>query len=329
MTLPLLPADIELNTVYTARAETFLTTRPLNQFYPATPTMSALRAHKKEEDGGDFLVCPVQVGLEPVGIWYRKAQQFGLHAKDPITQARYEWSFLEEPIVIYHQDERKANGTAKKLSLVDAMTQSAMDRIKRKLATAIYATSPEAHELQGLRVACSTSTGTTYGGISATTYTWWDNYRHTSGTVFASQGPTRMAAAFDELARLPGMAPTEIFTTASIYESYEALAVGATQMTRPTTQGAGEQGADLGYPHLWYRGVPVYIDHYCPSGTMWFLNHDAIQLVEMAGGAFTLNPGGFQYTVVNGLMARVAVLRWEGQLGTYCRKGVGVISAIT
>ena len=40
-----------------------------------------------------------------------------------------------------------------------AMTQSAMDRIKRKLATAIYATSPEAHELQGVLSTLDESTG--------------------------------------------------------------------------------------------------------------------------------------------------------------------------
>ena len=85
----------------------------------------------------------------------------------------------------------------------------------------------------------------------------------------------------------------------------------------------------IGFERLSHNGIPITWDPYHTSGVMYFHNNGAAHLREVAGGAFTLMEPGFMSGHVNGLMAKIAIMRWEGQYVTIERRALGKLTGLT
>lgn len=321
-----------LDTVWTAHARKVIQAKPRDQFYVITPTLDHFRAKGQPYSGGTRIVVNVKQAIEPVGGSYYKAQAVSLTAVDPVTEAGYDVCFYEEPIVLYHQDMVRAGGPEATFDYVAEQTEDAKLRLERKMATAIFAASPTAgKDLIGLPKAIEDTPASSgvYGGLdgAASSQPGWRNKATTSLGSFASGGLDAMDSMITSLMESETGKPSLIVTTATVFNYYKKAVRGHYSYVTPSP-GAGQNG-DLGFERLSHNGIPITWDPYCTSGAMYFLNNDAAHLREVAGGAFTLYGDGFASAHVNGVMAKVAIMRWEGQFVTLERRALGKITGIT
>lgn len=322
------------NEVYTAHAHTYLNSEPKDQYFLKTPTLTHLRSQKRTEDGGEQLVVTVLNGSDAVGGPVAKNQAVDVVDVDTSTAARYSWAFYAEPIVINHQDEKKVGkGAQARFKLLETKIRHARLRLVRKVAQDVFATSQVVNGLTGLPLAIvndPTASGA-YGGLdgAAGAQTWWRNKSYVTVGSAASNLIDKMDALWDDcIEGSDSGVPNLIVTTKAVFQAYEKL-VRAKQNIWADISKKGAQMGDLGFPTLFFNGCAVVWDPYCPTGTMWFINDEAIQLILMPDGEFTLSEGGFQSQVAQGIQQRVALLRLEGQIGVIERRALGKLDGIT
>lgn len=68
--------------------------------------------------------------------------------------------------------------------------------------------------------------------------------------------------------------PTNVFTTQTLFEKYEALIATNQRFEDPKM-------ADAGFQNLMFKGAPIAFDTYVASGTMLFVNMKYIQLAKL------------------------------------------------
>lgn len=325
-------AAVDLNTVFTAHAHNYLNSKPRDQYYRMTPTLAHLRSKKKEKAGGQYLIEPLHQGGAALGGAYNKASVLAPVGADPVTQARYQWAFYREPVVIYEQDEKIASGDAV-FDLVEANVEKAKNALTEKIAQHIYTTSTDSASvsLQGLNLAVPDDLGnssTTYGGIAGATYTFWQAASNSSAIgAFATLALPAMRTAFNAASKSKGGgSPNLIVMSQSGFEAYESLVSTHHEITTATSNKV-KQMADLGFATLSFKGVPVVWDPYIDSDEMYFINDDAVQLVTMPGDDFRLTD--FESTKHEGLFARVAWIIWNGQMSVRERRQLAKLRGLT
>lgn len=329
--------SLEKNMVLTARAENYIQRELKNQFYTVTPTFTFLRQHAKTDAGAEYLKIPVYEGGASKAKFYPRTGGVPMQHTDPVSHAHYQWAFMLEPIVMYHQDLQKIRGKAALFKEADVQTQHAGWRAQDKLAKALFGTIDAdetgfaIHAISDAIPADPTASGS-FGGLdgAAGSQTYWRNKTAATG-VFSSTGPARIRKLLNDCGKTKGVGrPDYLVTTQYILEEYEALASAKQEIKALITQSAGiKQYADLGFDALSFRGIPMVFDPYCEDSVgdgsgnhpFYALNSKCIQLVEMEGGCFSIFD--FESGLLSGIVGRGTGMRYEAQLGVSCRAGLG------
>lgn len=323
-----------VGTVFTIAARQHLKTIVTDNFYVKCPAFEHLRSKKQSKvRGGETLIIPVNNGAEPLGGAYAKADTLTMQDSEVLTEAQYPWSFYYEPVVIYHQDMWKARGDNAILDIVKVKTEQAVMKLKRKLYNAIYGASPTAIELLGLPSAIPTSPSSSgsYGNLDggASAQSWWRNYAESGGSVASGAALTALTKLFREIADNASCGkPTAAFTDPTTWGYLHTEVVGHYETHALVSQQA-QQFADLGFEVISFMGVPIVSDPFCTAGTIYAINDEAVQLVEMADAAFQLHPDGFVSDLPNRQMAWTSAVIWNGQVATSERRGLGKVYSIT
>lgn len=160
------------------------------------------------------------------------------------------------------------------LDLAEIEMKSRAQDMADAIGTLFYSTGAgnTAKDFMGLEGIVDDGTNTsTYGGLSRTTYTVLN------ATVTASSGTLslqKMSTLYNAITN-GDIAPTEIYTTPTIFSLYESL---LTPMQRMNTTATGKPGttAGTGFTDLFYKGLPVYKDRKCTSGVMYMINGDRL-----------------------------------------------------
>jgi hypothetical protein len=326
MAKPTFTAD--LNTVFTAHGRSYLSSMPADNFYTGTPTLSMLRRKSRKKTGSKYIIEPLLEGGEPIGGSFLRAEALPTTPTDPVTEATYTWAHYAEPVSLFWQDEFHAGGAGALFNYLEVRINDARMRLERKLATDLWGTAggEGAGDLTALPTVISATT--TLGTLAPATYTWWVAQNNDTVT-FATGGLDSMRNMANDVTAGGLKQHDWIVTSQAIWEKYVDLAENKHNIYEKAT-GASGRVADLGFPVASYMGRGLTWDIYAATNhndAMWFVNNDAMYLLEADGGPFRLTE--FQSMTVNGQQGRIAYLRWSGQLICRNRRCLGSITTIT
>lgn len=155
------------------------------------------------------------------------------------------------------------------------------------------------------------------GGLSKTTYPWWENQYFVSTGSFASFGKSDMRTMYNNCS-IGNDHPNLILTTQAVFEFYEAEAEDI-QRSNDTTD------ASLGFQTFKYKGTNMYYSPQCPSGYMYFLNLKYLKLKIDSKADFDMT----EWKYIPNQLDRVAQI--VTRLELVCRncRMQGLISGIT
>lgn len=267
----------------------------------------------KEEDGGERIVVPVMYGKNSTAGSYSGYDSLDVTPQTGIDSAEFNWKQYSVSIAISGEEERKNAGSSKIIDILEARTKQARMSMTEQLSTGLFSdgTGNGGKDLTGLE-AMVTNSGT-YGGINSATFTWWQ-----AGVDTASEalGLSKMRVGFNTASLGGKDTPDLIVTTQSLYQSYEGL-LTATSPAVPyfPSEGTKKLG-DGGFQVLEFKGTPIVWDELCPSGNMYFLNTNHMNLTVHRDANFEVT----DFVKPENQDARVAQILFMGNLTCDRRK---------
>ncbi|MAH47644.1 hypothetical protein CMI37_17625 [Candidatus Pacearchaeota archaeon] len=279
------------------------------------------------ETGGKEIQEDLMYGLGS-SEWFDGFDVLSTNAVDGITAAFYQFRYNATSVVISDTEDaesRKAGST----KLITAKSKQAMTKSFDTVNSAIFG-SQSGKSMLGLQDICAESTGTTLGGISQSTNTWWDNKREDFNASYTSfltksgdqyEGTLRMGAMWNECSE-GNDKPDLILASFTHYGNYEAIFEG-TGMTRFVESGK-RAGPNFGLGaegDVTFRGAPVIADRDCTTDNMYFLNTKYLKLKVQGGKNFAKTP----FREPSNQLARVAFVVFGAQLVTNNRRRQGVL----
>jgi hypothetical protein len=273
------------------------------------------RAKKKfytKVGGGTSIIQPLSYAQITASDWYSGADTLSTTDNDVFTAAEYSWKQIYANITISRMDELKNSGDSAILKFVKQKVQIAEKTIQDQMGTGIYNAGTNAKAIGGLRLILSTSN--TVGGISQSSYSWWQaQVDSTTTTLTLAAMQSR-----DNACSIGNDGPSVIPTTRTLYNSLYAL-------YQPQQRFMDSETAKGGFSSLMFNGKPVVVDSHCPANHMLFLNEDYLNLYYHPDEDFRFEP--FQKPINQNV--KVAKIFWAGAFGTSNARMQGLLSAVT
>jgi hypothetical protein len=275
---------------------------------------------------------------------YSGYDQLDVQPMDGITSAFYEWRQASVPIAISGLEEKKNNGEARILNLLESKTKQAEMGIqeffnKRLQIGAGGTTITTAYQspVNGssfidplpLLVAYDPTAALTIGNISQLTYSWWRNQTSNSTSTTFKGFLQELRKLRVKCMRGPGGDHDLNIVDEDVYSLYESALA-------EKHQNPSYQKADIPFENVGFYGKPVVHDEYVPdvqggsatpstsSGTWQMLNTKFLGIKVHAGTNFSPTP----FQKPENQDAKVAHIQWLGAFGTSNRRKQGVMGGI-
>lgn len=248
---------------------------------------SALIWHLKQKGntevktGGSRVVHQLRYSKNNQAQWYSGTDTLNTTANETLTEAGWSWTNVAAPVHITGNEKRGNRGPQGKEKLLDLMQErldNATESVRDQLAQALVASSTATGKPDALATIVS-ATATT-GGISGTSYSWWQSTVTASGS-FAARGPSDLMTLFTTIQQGPDK-PDFIYSNDAEWRYYWAFLQPAMRITNNKT-------ADAGFDNLTFMGSTWVHDSYQTAGTIYMLNTNWIQFCAMAGANVDLN----------------------------------------
>jgi hypothetical protein len=296
----------------TAITEKKFIPKMVDNIFNSNVLLKKLKAKEKLQTGGDKVLCPLNYAQVSASGWYQGAETLDTTDNEVITSAEFDWKQLYANISITRRDELRNSGDAAIINFVKSKVMIAEKTIRDKLSTAIYNDGSDSKQIQGLRLALSTSN--TYGGIDQSTYSWWQANVDSSTTTLTLSAMQSIYGDCGEGTEYPDL----IIGDQDMYDRYHALLT-------PQQRFASEDEAKGGFKSLLFNGAPVVVDASAPSGDMMFLNLDYLDLMPHKDENFRMEP----FTKPINQNVKVAKIFWFGVMGISNVRRFGLLDAIT
>lgn len=294
------------------------------QIYFATPTLMHMLGSSLKAGGGlSQLTIPVQGNSMVQGQFTGPSGGFNSPMVTPGMQnAQFPMCYWVVPVPLYFGERVLQSSSETVISTLKARMNDVWNVTVHNMATLMFSNN-SSNPLYPNSFADGFDNGTnvaTYGGInrnSAGNSFWAGQYYNVSSTWAASgsipAGPTRARvatmllriqdAAGGELPDFAIMSPGDFATLSNDFTGIEQInpMVGQSYALPTTVRSS--------FPNVNISGVPIYCDHFCPTGTMVFVNkrYTNMYLDEYMSFEFTgfqslqiLNQIGQQGTMVTG-----------------------------
>lgn len=264
-------------------------------------------------EGGEKIIQPVMYAATTASGSYSGTDTLDTTANDQITAAEFNFKQYYANITISRSDELKNSGKAQVIDFVKSKVQIAEKTLNDNLGTDLYNTGSNAKALTGLRLAVA-GTGTTYGGISRTSYSWWRSQTDSTTTVLSIPAMETMYGS----CTVGNEHPTLIVTTQTQWDVFHGL-------LQPQERYMDENTASAGFPNVLFRQTPLAVDNHCPTGYMFMLNEKYIKMYAHKNENFRFEP--FQKPINQNVAC--AKLYWAGEIIFSNPRMQGVFSALT
>ena len=196
------------------------------------------------------------------------------------TKMQFEPKMIYKPVVVADIEVTLNSGDEQVLALITTEMDSQRTDLMDDFADILYTGTGVGDDWDSFQGAADDGTNyATYGSLSRTTYPALNGYLN---AAVGSLTLAAMATAVDNVEHGTD-APTEAYTTRTVWTAYEALLTptvranystsGYPQMSEEGILAGGKGlGASQGFSALTFRGIPIMKDDKCPSGDFNWVN---------------------------------------------------------
>lgn len=279
----------------------------IDQTSKATPLLAMLYANNQTADGGaSQITVPALFGdmvtVQPTDY----SGTFQLPSDIPqIQDAEFNLKATIIPIPFFGFEGAIQSGYGV-VNLLDARMDTAGNAFTKFQSTDLYSNTSNTMRMIGLPAAIDDGTNAAnYGGLNRTANPAWKSKVYTAA---ANQYLTRAAclqyivgtanAAGGEMPNCAFVGPGTWLGLAQDFQGQESY-----QITPGTSFDRTEEGPQSGFRALSVSGVPVFLDPYCPEGTMYLINSNYMNLYLHEQVAFATIP--FQSMFPNGQLGYI------------------------
>lgn len=258
--------------------------------FSSKPLLWAIRAAGaiENEDGGTKLVEPLIYAEAPNVGSYSGTDVFATADNTGISAAEYDWAQYYGLVHFTGLELAKNQGRAKLLSLMESRLQQVELTIAENLDEMLFGdgSGNSNKDFIGLAAIISASDPSfgDLGGIDRTANAYW-RASTKAATVANTLALADMANVYNTASE-GNDHPTNIFTTQTGFESYEALLTSQKRFEDTAM-------ADAGFQNLMYKGAPIAFDTYADvasttegNAPMWFVNFKYIKLKTLSNTWF-------------------------------------------
>lgn len=234
--------------------------------FNSNPLLQRLKdkAYKKL-DGGLKVLAPLEYDDASASGWYSGAETMSVTDNEVFTAAAVDWCQLYASVIISGRDKMMNMGDSQVIDFVASKVRNAEKTMAALLSTGLYSDGTDAKSIVGLRDWVAVDQ--TVGGISQSTYSWWQAQVDSSTTTLTISAMQTLY----HLGVLNNMQPSVAVGTKANYNRYYAL-------LQPQQRFVDSQSAKGGWTSLMFNGIPFIADTSCPANHLFFLNEEMLQL---------------------------------------------------
>jgi hypothetical protein len=248
------------------------------QIYSATPTLMMLLGNAQRSAGGvNQITVPVQGNSMVQGAWTSYSGTFNKPQVIPgVSDAQFSTSYFVVPVPLV-MGEALLQSTEAVVPILDVRMNDVRAVAVQQMASAMFANN-SANPLmpQGFVEGFDNGSNVaTYGGISRTAAGnafWQGQYYNASGANILNRAT--MAQYLIQITdNAGGEAPDYVVMSPSDFATLNSSFVGVEQINiAPNGRDTMDMTVRSSFPNVSVSGVPFYMDHWCPKGTMYFIN---------------------------------------------------------
>ncbi len=202
-----------------------------------------------------------------------------ISASDVITAAEYPWKQIALNVVASGRELRINSGETQIINLAKARIKNAIRTFNNNFSSDLYSDGSLTNQINGLQAIIADTNTNTVGGISATTWAFWQNTVYDASVNSVTPSATTienglMLPLWLSLDRGPDDQPDLIVADNTYYSYFESSQVSLKRYT-------GESNANGGFVTLKYKNADVIFDGNSgiPANHMYFINTNYFELV--------------------------------------------------
>jgi hypothetical protein len=234
----------------------------------------------KPASGGRTIVQELEYAENGTFMYYSGYETLNVQTSDVFTAAEFDWKQAAVAVTISGLEQLQNASDERVIDLLESRIGNAERTMSNNIATGMYAdgTGSSGKEIGGLQLlVADTPTSGTVGGISRTTYSFWQNYSKDATTDFSAAATTALMQSYMNriyLAVSRGRDHPDLIVADNAYYRLYLESLQSIQRVTNTDM------ASAGFDNLKYMGADVVYDGGigggCPANHMYFLNTDYI-----------------------------------------------------
>lgn len=240
-----------------------------DQVHGATPLLDWYKKHQKPADSGNDIHEALGYGHTTQGGWFSKGETVTMNEEEIATRAVYDWKQLQIGVPLFDLDARKNRGKSALVNLAAEKMVWAKREMAKLMEDAFWAATWSTSNKKPLPLPVICDQTTDLGTIDVTYADWWVCQVEATSEAL---GTLKMSNTWNDCYLASNEYPTVIFADQICYEGYESLGGNMVRVPAPSMP----TKLDLGFEGLAFKGVKIYLDSGCPSGSMYYLNHNMV-----------------------------------------------------
>lgn len=269
----------------------------VDNIFDSNPLLKRLKDKSPKLDGGERIMVPLLYAQTAANGWFSGADTLNVADNNQFTSAAYTWKQAYANITVTRLDELKNSGEAAVLNLVKNKVKASEKTLADTLGTGIYNDGTTAKAIVGLQ--SIVDAGSTVGGISQSSYSWWAAQEDTSSTTTTM---SVLQSLFTD-ASIGNDHPTVGMATRAVYDFYYNL-------LQPQQRFVDVETGKGGFSSLMFNGIPIIADSHCTANHLFFLNENYLDLYIHRDENFRFEP--FIKPIDQNV--KIAKIYWAGAL---------------
>lgn len=192
-----------------------------------------------------------------------------------VTMAYEDWKYVAVSIMRWFVEDQQNRGKAAAINMTKTKLGAAERAIWEELERVMFADGTGADEPNGLQnlISATPTTGTVHG-LNRATYDWWQNQQKTSTGAAAVYLVSDMRTCLNDIIKYSRAEIRDIVlvTTQTVFELYEDVCMELKVLSNTMM-------ADAGFDSIQFKGKPLIWCPSAPSGNMYFVNTNYVQLM--------------------------------------------------
>lgn len=234
----------------------------------SNPLMQMLDAKKRRVSGGTYIRVPLEYAQGPFAFFDGRSP-IDVSEQEQFTSALFQWKWCAAGASISANDEAMNSGEAASISLIKNKYSSMIKTFQDGIGQSIHSAGTNPLEIVGLQSAIAGS-GTTYGQVSGTTYSWWRSVtRSMSGVPLSA---SEMDAFITDLTvgkEEPMFFVGNRTVRGIVYNTIEPY---------KRSINMDEKGS-LGFRTIEIHNLPFYMDPHSAAQTLYAINTNHLELM--------------------------------------------------